>query len=162
MSAAQSSTPSFSSIEIETPVCPSSVSIVVTSRRCGTFSTCSGSGVSSAAHSIGSAAFFAPEIATSPSSATPPSIRSLSTLAAGARPLFGRQRLHRERVDLLAHALAERAVHELMLPHARQSTEARAHDDRLEMMSVAGDFDVVALEALLDASANGFWIHARG
>ena len=76
---------------------------------------------------------------------------SLSKLALLRGPLFGRERLHREGMDLLAHAIAQRAVHELVLAHLGQSAEARAHDDRFEVPAVAGDFDVIALEALLDA-----------
>ena len=60
--------------------------MVVTSRRCGTLSTCSGSEVRSAAHMMGSAAFFAPEMGISPCSGTPPSMTSLSTRYAPAPP----------------------------------------------------------------------------
>ncbi|MNC87256.1 hypothetical protein D3C83_29670 [compost metagenome] len=75
---AASSTPSFSSIETATPICASRFNIVLTSRRCGTLVTVSGSSVSSAAVRIGSAAFLAPETAISPESGAPPSMWSLS------------------------------------------------------------------------------------
>ena len=65
----------------------------------------------------------------------------------------GRERLHGQRVDLLAHALAERPVDELVLLHAALAAKRRAHDDRLEMMAVAGDLDAIAGEALLDVAA---------
>src|SRR5687767_13185262 len=120
---------------------------------------CSGSLVSSAAHRIGSAAFFAPETSTSPSSGTPPSMISLSKRVPSRGPLFRRERLHRERVYLLAHAIAQRAVDELVLPHLGETAKARADDDRLEMVAVAGDFDVIALEALLDALLDEIGIH---
>src|SRR5687768_4855173 len=147
MFAAQSSTPSFSSTDIATPICPSRLSIVVTSRRCGTFSIVSASRESNDAQRIGSAAFFAPEIATSPCSAMPPSMTSLSTLRL---PFFGRERLHRKRVDLLAHAVAERGVDELVLLHLALAAEERAHDDRFEVTAVACDLDVLAFETLFD------------
>jgi hypothetical protein len=107
---------------------------------------------------MGSAAFLAPEMSTSPSSATPPSMISLST-ASSARPFFGRQRFHRQRVDFLAHALAQRAVHELVLAHLGQAPELRAHDDRLEVAAVACDFDVIALQSLFDALLDEIGIH---
>jgi hypothetical protein len=56
----------------------SKVIVVVTSFRCGTFRTVTGSEASSVPASIGKAAFFAPEIAISPSRRTPPSISNLS------------------------------------------------------------------------------------
>src|SRR5688500_656554 len=110
------------------PIWPSRFSIVVTSRRCGTFSTCSGSLVSSEAQRMGSAAFFAPETSTSPSSGTPPSMISLSKRAPLRGPLFRRERLHREGMDVLAHAIAQRAVDELVLAHLGEAAKAWAHD----------------------------------
>jgi hypothetical protein len=48
----------------------------------------------------------------------------MSSLSIPARiPLRGRQRLHRQRMDLLAHAIAERGVNQLMLPDAGQALE---------------------------------------
>src|SRR5688572_14266760 len=100
---------------------------------------------------MGSAAFFAPDTATSPSSGRPPWMRSLSTRA----PLLRGQRAHRQRVDLLAHALAERAVHQLMALHAILARERAGDDERLEMLAVADDFEVLAgntcRDSLLDA-----------
>jgi hypothetical protein len=61
-----------------TPMLRIRVTIVATSCRRGTFSSTTGSAVSSAAQSSGSAAFFAPEIVTSPRSSRPPRISSLS------------------------------------------------------------------------------------
>src|SRR5439155_18056420 len=61
-----------------TPMLRSSLSVVLTSCRRGTLLSVIGSAVSSEAHSCGSAAFFAPEIVTSPSSRRPPRIKSLS------------------------------------------------------------------------------------
>ena len=62
-------------------------------------------------------------------------------------------------MDLLAHALAERAVDELVLLHPRLAAERRAHDHRLEVMAVAGHLDVLALEACLDPLLDLFGIH---
>src|SRR5262245_35679675 len=139
---AVSSTPSLSSIEMATPICASSPSMVVTSRRCGTLVTVSGSDVSSAAVRMGSVAFFAPEISTSPASGAPPSMTSLSTL----RPVLGGVGLHGKRVDLARHAAAERRVHQLVLLNARLPAECGAHDHRLEMMAVAPHLHVLAGE----------------
>src|SRR5450755_826199 len=141
------------SASICTPICESSERIVRTSLSCGRLSSISGSGVSSAAHRIGSAAFFAPEMATSPLSATPPSIASLSMLGLRRtleRPLLRRQGLHRQRVDLFTHSVAERAVDELVLLDLGQSRKRGADDHRLEMLAVAGDLDMLAGESGLN------------
>src|SRR5688572_4285154 len=130
-----------------TPIWPSSFAMVETSRSCGRLESASGFSVSSAAHMIGRAAFFAPEMRTSPSSGRPPVIFSLSILL----PFFGRQRLHRERVDLLAHAIAERLVNQLVALHAALACERIGHHHRLEVLAVADDFDVLADEAAFDA-----------
>ena len=63
------------------------------------------------------------------------------------RPLRRRQRLHRQRVDFLTHPVAERAVHELMLLDFGQAREGGAYDHGLEMLAVAGNFDMLAGEA---------------
>jgi len=52
--------------------------MVDTSISRGTLESASGFGVSSAAHMMGNAAFFAPDTVTSPSSGPPPLILSLS------------------------------------------------------------------------------------
>src|SRR6266853_669149 len=93
-------------------------SSVVTAFRCGTFATTTGSSASSAAARIGSVAFLAPEMRTSPSRGTPPWICSLSMLA--VRGLFGRQCLDRQGVYLATHELAQRAVDHLVAGHALQ------------------------------------------
>src|SRR5450631_3482282 len=123
--------------------------MVRTSLSSGTLVSVSGSGVSSAAQRIGKAAFFAPETRTSPCSGTPPSIASLSTLGGG-------QRLHRQRVDFGAHAIAQRAIDELVALDARESFEGRAHDQRLEMLAVAVYRDVLAGESCLDGALDVF------
>src|SRR5688500_20331790 len=101
--------------------------MVAMSMRRGTLLSASGFAVSSAAHMIGRAAFFAPDTAISPSSGRPPLMRSLSTGA----PLLGGERAHRQRVDLLAHALAERRVHQLVALHAAAPGELGRHHQRL-------------------------------
>src|SRR5512140_2961477 len=96
---------------------PSRVSRVVTSRRCGTLVSRSGAAERSAAHMIGSAAFLAPEMRTSPESGTPPRIRSLSMVLFFRRsgaPLLRSQGLHRQRMDFLAHALTQGLIHALV------------------------------------------------
>src|ERR1700694_2465351 len=122
---------------------------------CGTLARTTGWSVSSAVHMIGSAAFFAPDTRTSPRSGCPPIMRSLSTRF----PLFGGQRAHRQRMDFLAHALAERRVHQLMALHAAPSRELAGDDQRLEMLPVADDFHVFARESGLDSRLHALRRH---
>ena len=72
---------------------------------------------------------------------------SLST-----RRFLGGERLHRQRVDLLAHALAERRIHELVALHPALAAERLADDERLEMLSVARDAHLAALQPFLDVA----------
>ena len=69
----------FSSMVTETPMRPNNSIMVVTSCRCGTLRMVTGPSASSAPATIGSVAFFAPEMRTSPSRGMPPLICSLST-----------------------------------------------------------------------------------
>ena len=43
--------------------------------------------------------------------------------------------------------------------HHAFAAEERAHDDRLEMAPVAGDFDVLGFEALLDVLLDQIGVH---
>src|SRR3954470_14891250 len=130
-----------------TPIWRSSFAMVRVSIRCGTFDRRSGLSVRSAAHMIGSAAFFAPDTRTSPSSGRPPRMRSLSTRF----PLLRGQRAHRQCVDFLAHALAERCVNELVALDATASGELVGNDQRLKVLAVADHFHVLAGEPGSDA-----------
>src|SRR3989442_2316064 len=135
-----------------TPIWRSSFAMVRTSMSCGTLESRSGCELSSAAHMIGSAAFFAPETRTSPSSGRPPRMRSLSTGA----PLLRRERAHGQRVNLLAHALAERRIDQLVALHAAAAGELGGDDERLEMLTVARHLDVLAGEPGLDSLLYAF------
>src|SRR5689334_20769063 len=144
-----------------------SFAMVVTSFSSGRFETRSSSAVSSAAAMIGSAAFFAPATRISPDSGTPPWMESLcmeEVRPSSARcPFLGGKGLHRQRVDLLAHALAERRVHQLVALHATEPREFGAHDDRLEMRAVAAHLEVRAREAGADRGLDGArFDHGRG
>src|SRR5262249_26640470 len=131
---------------------------VVTSLRCGTFATTTGSSASSAAARIGSVAFFAPEIRTSPSSGTPPWICSLSMLVLAR--LFRGERLDRERVDLAAHGVAERAVHELVAGEAALAGELRGDDARGEVgVVVRLHVHLRAAQPGADEARDVFWVH---
>src|SRR6266480_755409 len=123
--------------------------MVLTSLRCGTLESVRSSLVSKPAHMSGSAAFFAPETRISPESETPPWMMSLSI-----RRFFGGERMHRHGVNLLPHAPAERSVHELMPLDPALATERFAHNERLEVLSVAHDAHLAALQALLDVALN--------
>ena len=52
----------------------------------------------------------------------------------------GRERLHRQGVDLLAHSIAEGRVHPLVAPHARQAFEFGRDDGGEEVAAIAFDF----------------------
>src|SRR2546429_357697 len=97
----------------------------------------------------GSAAFFAPETRISPESGTPPWITSLSI-----RRFFGGERAHRQRMNLPAQALPERRINELMALHPALAAEHLAHDERLEMLSVAHDAHLAALQPFFDVALN--------
>src|SRR6185503_15495122 len=154
-----------------TPIWARSRVIVETSISRGTFDNRSGCSVRSAAHMIGSAAFFAPEMRTSPSRRRPPRIFSLSIYpfsapkmaflgrTGGFAPFFGRQRLHRQRVHLFPHALAERRVDELVALHAGAAGEPRRDHQRLEVLAVANHLDVLAGEPGLDRVLDAFGSH---
>src|SRR6185295_8921293 len=125
-----------------------------------------GAAVSSDAARIGSAAFLAPATRTSPESGTPPRMESFCIrclcwgprgpgFRSARRPLFRGIGLHGKRVDLLAHAIAERRIDELVLAHAREAGELRAHDHRLEVRAVAPDLEVGHGEAIADGLLDG-------
>src|SRR3954464_1314713 len=128
------------------PIWRSSFAMVRTSMSCGTLARRSGWSVRSAAHMMGSAAFLAPEMRTSPSSGRPPRMRSLST----GPPLLGCERAHREGVNLLAHAFPERRVNQLVSLHAVAAAELGGNDQRLEVLSVADHLDMLAGKARFD------------
>src|SRR3954468_10600141 len=136
----------------DTPIWRRSFAMVRTSMSCGTLARRSGCSLSSAAHMIGNAAFLAPDTRTSPSSVRPPRMRSLSTGA----PLLGRQRAHGERMDFFAHALTERAIHQLMALHSIAPGELRRDDQRLEVLPVADHLDVLAAEPCFNALFDAF------
>src|SRR5215471_1155075 len=145
--------------------------MVRTSMSRGRFVSLSGRSVSSAAQRIGSAAFFAPETRIWPSRRRPPRIFSLSMdqplsatkmaflgRGSGVPPFVGRERLHRERMDLFAHPVAERGIYQLVPLHAILAGERRRDDQRLEMLAVADHLEVLAGDAGLDAGLDAFGI----
>src|SRR5690606_4047876 len=108
----------------------------------GTLSRVTASGVSRLAHRAGSAAFLAPDTDSSPASACPPWMRSLSIRL---RLVFvGRQGAHGQCVDLGVHAVAQRGIDELVPGDAAFAFEGRADDDGFEVGTVASDGDVIA------------------
>ena len=90
---------------------------------------------------IGSAAFFAPEMRTSPASGAPPGIRSLSTLA---RCSSGVSVCIDSACISSRMRSPERGIDELVALHAALAGERRAHDQRLEVLAVADDLDALA------------------
>src|ERR1700730_7387050 len=142
------------------PILPSSSTVVVTSFRCGTFATTTGSSASSAAARIGSVAFLAPEMRTSPSRGTPPWICSLSMLA--VRRLFGRQCLDRQGVYLATHELAQRAVDQLVAGHALLAGKLARDDARGKMgVVIRLHAHLCSGEARADQPRDFFRVHGR-
>src|SRR5262249_46136776 len=120
---------------IATPMRRSNFTVVAMSFRRGTLVSATGESASNVAARIGSAAFFAPEIRTSPSRRVPPTMTSLSkrdlargraALAAARAPLFWREGLQRERMNLAADAGTQCRVDELMALEAALARERRA------------------------------------
>ena len=75
-------------------------------------------------------------------------------------PFFGRERLDRERVDLFAHAVAQRRVHELMLRTCGIARETAALTmTASKCVPSPENLDVLAVEALLDVLLDETWIH---
>ena len=64
-------------------------------------------------------------------------------------------------VNLLAHAVTQRLVHQLVALHAALAGERRRHDHRLEMLAVADHFHTLADESALDSAFYAFWGHHR-
>src|SRR4029077_12783525 len=149
-----------SSMVTVAPILPSSSTVVVTSFRCGTFATTTGSSASSAAARIGSVAFLAPEMRTSPSRGTPPWICSLSMLI--LRGFFGRQRLDRQGMYLATHELPQRAVHKLVAGHALQLRELARDDMRSKMgVVIRLHAHLCSGEACADQPRDVFRLHGR-
>src|SRR5690242_5869562 len=147
-----------SSMVTVAPILPSSSTVVVTSRRCGTFATTTGSSASRAPARIGSVAFLAPEMRTSPSRGSPPWICSLSM--SPLLQFFGRQRFDRQRVDLVSHAGAERPVDELMPGNAALAHELGRDDASREVRVVVGfDPDIGVRQAGADQLRHLFRTH---
>src|SRR3954462_5990237 len=131
---------------VSTPIGRSSFAMVRTSMSCATLVRRSGWSVRSAAHMMGSAAFLAPEMRTSPSSGRPPRMRSLSTGA----PLLGCERAHPAGANPLAHAPPDRGVNQLVALHAVAAAELGGNDQRLEVLSVSDHLDMLAGKARFD------------
>jgi hypothetical protein len=64
-------------------------------------------------------------------------------------------------VYLLPHTLTQCRIDKLVLSHFRLASEQRAYNDRLEMTSVARDFYVIALKAVLNALLDEIGIHGN-
>src|SRR5690606_32246381 len=102
-------------------------SMVRMSLSAGTFSRCTGSAVSRAAHRMGRAAFLAPEMAISPCRGCPPVIWSLSIRI---RFVFVRgQGAHGQCVDFLFHAVSQGGVDTLMAGDTALAFEFGADDE---------------------------------
>src|SRR5574343_88738 len=149
--------PSTPSIVTPTPISPNRRSMVEISLRCGTLVKCTGSAVSREAHRMGRAAFLAPDMATSPERALPPSINSLSTLGA---PFFRGQGLEGEGMQFPGGQLfLQGLVNTLLALHTILADEFAAHDDGLEMLAVTVEVEVVAGHAGEDEVLDVFGMH---
>ena len=71
-------------------------------------------------------------------------------------PVLRCERLHRQGVDLLAHAFTQRLVYELVLLYSPLAPESLADDDGFEMVAVPRHLDVVAGELFLNVGLDLF------
>src|SRR5579859_5584339 len=116
--------------------------VVVTSCRCGTLLIVTGSSASRQEARIGSTAFFAPEIPTSPRSGSPPLIRILAignprektepvAAASTARGgFFRRESFECERVDRAPHEVAQSGVDKAVTCQRQLARKLIGHDFR--------------------------------
>src|SRR5450830_33325 len=137
------------------PVWPSSLSMVETSCRFGTFVSSRSPEVKRPAHRMGRAAFFAPEMAMSPFRRLPPLMRSLSICL--SLEFFRCQGFHRQRVDFLAHAVAQCRVDDLVAGDQPLAGKRGRDDHGLEVLAIALHFEVRAFEAGRQVAVDQFW-----
>src|SRR5574343_1177501 len=151
----------LSSTVILAPSAPSRLMVVVTSCRCGTFDSVTGSSARMVAHRIGSTAFLAPEICTSPFSTSPPLRMILAMSGSSAAAGFGRrQGLQGQGVDFAAHLVAQGGVHQAVAGQRQLALESLVDDQGLEMHAVvAVDLDMGAGQAGKDHLGYGFRGH---
>lgn len=71
-------------------------------------------------------------------------------------PFIRGQGLHRQGVDLLAHAIAKGHVDELVALHPAAAGELGRYHQSLEMLAVADHLDALAGEPRLDAALYAF------
>src|SRR3990172_1261594 len=138
-----------SSIVNSDPILPRRPMVVVISCRCGTLLIVTVSSVNNVAARIGKAAFLAPEMLISPCMGKPPWIISLSTGRSTlgnqhpqfplSLPFTRGQGLHGKGMDLLTHAVAKRAVYQLMTPDSAFACKQFTDDYRLEMAAIPLD-----------------------
>ena len=69
-------------------------------------------------------------------------------------PLDGRERLHRQRMNLRAHSIAQRRVDTLVARDSGLAREFVRNDDREEVLTVALDLEVRARKAGSDEIAD--------
>jgi hypothetical protein len=74
----------------------------------------------------------------------------------GSVPLSGRQRLHRQCVNLFAHAVSQCAVDDLVALHARFAFKRRCNDHRLKVRAIAINGEVFAIEFGTEITGNVF------
>jgi hypothetical protein len=70
------------------------------------------------------------------------------------RPFGGRECLHRQRVDLGAHLVAERGVHPLVPLDTRQAVEISGHDGGKKVLAITFNLKVGAGQASSDEATN--------
>src|SRR5574343_172241 len=152
-----STRPSTPSMVTPTPISPNRRSMVEISLRCGTLVKCTGSAVSREAHRMGRAAFLAPDMATSPERALPPSINNLSTLGA---PFFRGQGFEGKGVQFPSRQFfLQGLIHALLALHTILADEFAAHNDSLEMLAVAIQFEIITGHAGQNELLDEFRVH---
>lgn len=71
-------------------------------------------------------------------------------------PFGGRQRLHRQRMNLFAHAIAQCAVHNLVALHARFALKGGGDNHGLKVRTIAIDGEMFAIEFGAQVSGDVF------
>lgn len=65
-------------------------------------------------------------------------------------------------MDLLAHPISECRIDGLVALHSRPASKSATHDDRLEVMAVSLDIDMLALEIVQNVLSDLLWSYHGG
>src|SRR5574343_452306 len=149
--------PSIPSMVTPTPMSPSRRSMVEMSFRCGTLVKWTGSEVNNEAQRIGSAAFLAPDMATSPERTLPPSINNLSTLCA---PFFRGQGFEGKCMQFPGiQFFLQGLIHALLTLHTAHPGKFVTDHEGLKVLAIAIQLQVFAGHASKDQLLDMVGVH---